>query len=207
MFIICFDLEGVFIPEIWINIAMSTGIEELKLTTRDISDFDLLMRRRLEILKENGITLKQIQKIISTMEFFAGAKEFYEWIRNKTQTLILSDSYIEFVWHFIKKLNFPLIICHNLETDENGAIINYNLRIKDMKKKIVQVFKEMNYDVIAVGDSYNDLGMLFEATHGILFRPPENIAKKYKKFNIITKYSELKRVLSNHLNLKRELTH
>ena len=201
MFIICFDLEGIFIPEIWINIALNTNIEELKLTTRDINDFDFLMRRRLEILKENGITLKQIQKMITGMELFSGAKEFYDWIRTIALNIIVSDSYIEFVWPFIRKLNFPLILCHNLETDENGIIINYYLRIRDMKKKTVQVFKEMNYDVIPVGDSYNDISMLFEAKHGILFRPPENIAKKYPEFPMVTEYSELKQLLSNHLGL------
>lgn len=201
MFVVCLDLEGVFTPEVWINIAIKMGIPELKLTTRDEPDYDKLMKRRLKILKEHGITLKKIQEVIAGMELLPGAKEFLDWLRSMTQVIIVTDSYIEFAMPLIKKLGYPILLCHDLETDENNMIINYHLRIRDMKKKTVQAFKEMNYIVIAVGDSYNDMDMLIEANQGILFRPPENIIKEFPQFPMVIEYSDLKKRLSNHLGL------
>ncbi|TFG23961.1 MAG: bifunctional phosphoserine phosphatase/homoserine phosphotransferase ThrH [Promethearchaeota archaeon] len=201
MFIICFDLEGVFIPEIWINIALATGINELKLTTRDIDNFDLLMKNRLKILKEHKISLLHIQKIVKNVELIEGAKKFLDWIRSVAQIIIVSDSFIEFLWPIIKKLGFPLIMCHDLETDENHRITNYHLRIKDMKKKTILACKKLNYEIIAIGDSYKDIDMLLEAQYGILFRPPENIAKKYPTIPIIRDFSKLQERLANHLGL------
>jgi len=195
MHIICFDLEGVFTPEVWINLSLKTGIDELKLTTRDISDYDVLMKRRLEILKEHNITLNEIKTVISEMELLPGAKDFLDWVRSIVQVIIVTDSFIEFAMLFMKKLDYPLLLCHNLETDEKGIITDYKLRINDMKRETVKAFKNMNYDVIAVGDSYNDTAMLLEAKHGILFRPPENIIKEFPQFPVVTEYAEFKKVL------------
>ena len=201
MFVVCLDLEGVFTPEVWINVALKMGIPELKLTTRDEPDYDKLMKRRLKILREHGITLKRIQEVIAGMELLPGAKEFLDWLRSMTQVIIVTDSYIEFAMPLIKKLGYPILLCHDLETDEDNIIINYHLRIRDMKKKTVQAFKEMNYIVIAVGDSYNDMDMLIEANQGILFKPPENIIKEFPQFPMVIEYSDLKKRLSNHLGL------
>ncbi len=201
MFLVCFDLEGVFTPEVWIAVSKSTGIDELNLTTRDISDYDVLMKKRLAILKENRITLKDIQKIISNMELLPGAKKFLDWIRSQAQIIILTDSFIEFVVPFMKKLDYPFCCCHNLETDEDGIIKDYKIRIKDMKKNTVIAFKNLNYDIIAAGDSYNDTKMLVEAKHGILFRPPQNVIEEFPQFPVVNEYSELKTLISNYLDL------
>ncbi|MHA1805178.1 MAG: bifunctional phosphoserine phosphatase/homoserine phosphotransferase ThrH [Promethearchaeota archaeon] len=202
MFIICLDLEGVFTPEIWIEVSLKTKIEELKITTRDEPDYDKLMKKRLKILKEHGISLKKIQEIISEMELLPGAKEFLDWLRSKTQIIIVSDSFIEFAMPFMKKLGYPTLFCHDLETDGNGMISNYRLRLDDMKRKTVLALKKLNYEVIAIGDSYNDMGMIKEADHGILFKPPENVVKEFPQFPVTHEYSELIEILSNHLNLK-----
>lgn len=198
MFIVCFDLEGLFTPEIWISIAEATGIDELKLTTRDEPDYDKLMKRRLEILKENGITIKQIQKMIADIQLLSGAKEFLKWVRSMAQVVIVTDNYIEFLRPLLKKLSYPMCFCHHLEIDKKGIITNYHLRIKDMKKKAVQTFKNMNYKIIAVGDSYNDMEMLKEAEYGILFRPPQNVIEDFPEFPVVNEYSELKDIIKSY---------
>ncbi|MFX0104171.1 MAG: bifunctional phosphoserine phosphatase/homoserine phosphotransferase ThrH [Candidatus Hodarchaeota archaeon] len=202
MFIVCLDLEGVLTPEIWEEIAKTTEINELMLTTRDIPDYDVLMKRRLKILKDNHITLFDIKKIISNIELLPGALEFIEWLKSVTQLVIITGSFSEFTKPLMKKLGYPLVLCHNLEIDNTGIIINYKLRITDMKKKTVLAFKEMNYDVIAVGDSYNDIDMLKEAKYGILFRPPMNIKREFSEFPSVKDYSELKFLISTHIGLK-----
>ncbi|MHA1913741.1 MAG: bifunctional phosphoserine phosphatase/homoserine phosphotransferase ThrH, partial [Promethearchaeota archaeon] len=179
MHLICLDLEGVFTPEIWEVVAEKTKIDELKLTTRDIPDYDVLMKQRLRILRDNNIKLTEIQRIISQIELLPGALEFYKWLRTTSQTIILTDSYVEFIQPFSRKLGYPMIFCHNLEIDKEGMIVNYKLRLKDMKKKTINAFKKLNYQIIAIGDSYNDVGMLNEADYGIFFRPPKNIVKEY----------------------------
>lgn len=201
MFVVCLDLEGVFTPEIWEIVAMETDIKKLSLTTRDIPDYDKLMKQRLEILRDNNITLNDLQKIISNMEILPGAAEFLKWIRSNTQAIIVTDSFVEFLKPLAQKLNFPVIFCHDLEIDKDGFIINYNLRLKDMKKKTVSAFKSLNYTVIAIGDSYNDIGMLNEADYGILFKPPENVKGEFSHFPVSTKYTELKSFISNHLGI------
>ena len=200
MFIVCLDLEGVLTPEVWINVALKTGIDELKLTTRDVSDYDVLMKKRLKILEEHDIKLIDIQKVISKMELIPGAKEFMDWLQSVTQGIIATDSYIEFAMPLIRKLGYPTVFCHNLEVNEKGIITNYLLRIDNMKKKTVESFKEMNFKVIAVGDSYNDIGMLNAANYGILFRPPDNVIKEFPQFPVVTKYTELKEIISKYLN-------
>ncbi len=201
MYIVCFDLEGVFTPEVWIAVSKATGIDDLKLTTRDISDYDVLMKNRIEILKKNGITLKDIQEIISNMDLLPGAREFLDWIRSLIQVVIVTDSFIDFVMPFMKKLNFPTCFCHNLEIDEEGMITDYNIRIKEMKKNTVIALRNLNYDVIAAGDSYNDIPMLLEAKQGVLFRPPKNVIEEYPDLPVVYEYSELKNLFSKFLDL------
>jgi len=202
MFVVCLDLEGVFTPEIWEFVAADTNIEKLSLTTRDIPDYDVLMKQRLKILRENNISLYDIQKTIGTMDLLPGAAEFLEWLRSNTQVIIVTDSFIEFIKPFAQKLNFPMIFCHNLEIDKDGFIINYKLRLRDMKKNTVKAFKNLNYKIIAIGDSYNDIGMLNEADYGILFRPPDNVREEFLQFLETTKYTELKKFISNHLGIE-----
>lgn len=202
MFVVFLDLEGVFTPEIWEFVAADTNIEKLSLTTRDIPDYDVLMKQRLEILRENNISLYDIQKTIGTMNLLPGAAEFLEWLRSNTQVIFVTDSFVEFIKPFAQKLNFPMIFCHDLEIDKDGFIINYNLRLRDMKKNTVKVFKNLNYNIIAIGDSYNDIGMLTEADYGILFRPPDNVREEFPQFLVTTKYTELKKFISNHLGIE-----
>ncbi len=202
MFVVCLDLEGIFTPEIWQIVAIDTKIEKLSLTTRDIPDYDVLMKQRLKILRENKISLFDIQKTIGTMDILSGAAEFLDWLRSNTQVVIVTDSFVELIKPLAQKLNFPMIFCHDLEIDNDGFIINYNLRLKDMKKKTVNNFKNLNYNVIAIGDSYNDIGMLSEADYGILFRPPDNVKEEFPQFLVSTKYDELKKYISNHLGIK-----
>ena len=199
MQILLFDLEGVFTPEVWINVALSTSIDELKVTTRDEPDYNKLMKRRLKILKENNITLKDIQEIIAGMELLPGAKKFIDWVRSVAQVIVVTDSFVEFATPLLEKLGYPTCFCHNLETNGNGIITDYKLRINDMKKETVKALKQMNYDVIAAGDSYNDVAMLLEADKGILFRPPDNVVEEFPQFPVVTDYSELKKIVANLL--------
>ncbi len=199
MYIVCFDLEGVFTPEVWIAVSKATGISDLKLTTRDISDYDVLMKNRIAILKKNKITIENIQEIISNMDLLPGAKEFLDHIRIIAQVVIVTDSFIEFVMPFMKKLGFPMCFCHNLEIDEEGMITDYKIRTNEMKKKTVLAFKKLNYEVIAAGDSYNDVSMLLEAKHGILFRPPKNVVEQFPELPVVKEYDKLKDLMSKYL--------
>ncbi|MFG1491433.1 bifunctional phosphoserine phosphatase/homoserine phosphotransferase ThrH, partial [Oceanospirillum sp. HFRX-1_2] len=151
----CLDLEGVLIPEIWIAFAEKTGIEELKATTRDIPDYDVLMKQRLRILDENGLKLPDIQAVIAELEPLEGAKEFVDWLRERFQLVILSDTFYEFAAPLMKQLGFPTLLCHKLEVDEEGRITDYTLRQRDPKRQSVRAFQLLNYRVIAAGDSYN----------------------------------------------------
>ena len=202
MYITCFDLEGVFTPEVWINVALKTGIDELKVTTRDEPDYNKLMKRRLKILKEHDIKLKDIQEIIAGMDLLPGAREFLDWVRSIAQVIVVTDSYVEFATPLLKKLGYPTCFCHNLETNGNGIIIDYKLRIDNMKKETVKALKQMKYKVIATGDSYNDVAMLLEADNGILFRPPDNVVEEFPQFPVVRNYSELKKIISNHLGVE-----
>lgn len=201
MFIVCFDLEGIFTPEIWICVAEACGIEELKLTTRDEPDYDKLMERRLLILENNNIILKDIQNIVANLELLPGAKIFMDWIRSVAQVAVVTDNYKEFLRPFMKKLGYPMCFCHHLKTDKTGLIKSYHLRTEDMKRKAVKSFKSLNYNIIAVGDSYNDIKMLKEAEHGILFKPPKNVVEDFPEFPVVNDYTELKNLLANHMDL------
>jgi phosphoserine/homoserine phosphotransferase len=195
MHIVCSDLEGVFVPEIWINVAERTGIAELRLTTRDISDYDVLMKRRLSILDANGLKLKDITDVIAAMDPLPGARAFLDWLRARTQVVIVSDTYVEFARPLMEKLGWPTLLCHSLTIDDSGAIAGYNLRQSDGKRKVAQAFKTLNYQVLAMGDSYNDVSMLKEAHQGILFCPPKNVVDEYPQFPVATTYDDLKEII------------
>lgn len=192
MQIACLDLEGVFFGEIWINVAERTGIESLRLTTRDVSDYDVLMKHRLKVLKENKLGLPDIQAVINQMEPLEGALEFTYWLRQNFQLVILSDTYYEFAAPLMKKMGYPLLISHRLKVDAHGFIVDYLLRQSDSKRQAVQAFRRLNYRIIAAGDSYNDTAMLTEADAGILFCPPPNVITEFPQFPVTWNYEELK---------------
>jgi phosphoserine/homoserine phosphotransferase len=189
----CLDLEGVLIPEIWIAFAEETGIEELKATTRDIPDYDVLMKQRLRILDEHGLTLPQIQDTISRLSPLEGAREFIDWLRERFQVVILSDTFYEFAEPLMRQLGFPTLLCHKLEVDENGRITDYTLRQRDPKRQSVRAFQLLNYRVVATGDSYNDTTMLTQAEAGILFHAPDNVIAEFPQFPAVHTYEELKK--------------
>jgi phosphoserine/homoserine phosphotransferase len=204
MDIVCSDLEGIFTPEIWINVAEITGIEELRLTTRDISDYDVLMKRRLAILAENNLKLDDIQAVIAQMKPLDGAFEFLNWLRTLVQVIIVSDTYVEFAGPLMEKLGRPTLFCNTLSIAADGSISGYNLRQQDGKKKAAQALKKLNYRVIAIGDSYNDITMLKAADRAILYRPPDNVAAEYKEFPTAFNYEELKERLLKTMNHGKE---
>ena len=199
MQIVCCDLEGIFVPEIWINVAEKTGISELRLTTRDIADYDVLMRRRLGILEANKLTIHDIQAVIATMDPLPGALDFLNWLRSRTQVIVVSDTFVQFARPLMQKLGWPTLLCHTLSLAADGAVTGYNLRQQDSKRQAVVALKSLYYRIIAVGDSYNDISMLKEADHGILFGPPETVKKEYPIFPVVYNYVELKAVLENLL--------
>lgn len=191
MEIICLDLEGVLLPEIWIKFSEATGIGELRLTTRDIPVYDDLMKGRLKILKSRGLGIKQIQEVIAKMEPLEGARAFLDSLREQFQVLILSDTFYEFATPLIRKLGSPTLFCHTLQIAEDGIITNYCLRQSDSKRQAVQAIKALNFPVIAAGDSYNDTTMLAEADAGILFKAPPNVIAEFPRFPHTETYPEL----------------
>jgi phosphoserine/homoserine phosphotransferase len=200
MYIVCSDLEGIFTPEIWINVAEITGIEELRLTTRDISDYDVLMKKRLAILDEHHLKLGDIQAVIARMEPVAGALEFLNWLRAQVPLIIVSDTYVEFAGPLMAKLGQPTLFCNNLSLNGDGSISGYNLRQQDGKRKVAQALKTLNYKVIAIGDSYNDITMLQAADHAILYRPPQNVKEEFNEFPAVYNYDALKAQLLQIIN-------
>ncbi|AKX45796.1 phosphoserine phosphatase [Thiopseudomonas alkaliphila] len=192
MEIACLDLEGVLVPEIWIAFAEKTGIEELRATTRDIPDYDVLMKQRLRILDEHGLKLDDIQQVIATLKPLEGAVEFVNWLRERFQVIILSDTFYEFSQPLMRQLGFPTLLCHKLITDETGRVVDYQLRQKDPKRQSVVALKSLYYRVIAAGDSYNDTTMLSEAHAGILFHAPENVIAEFPQFPAVHTFDDLK---------------
>jgi len=188
----CLDLEGVLIPEIWIGFAEKTGIDELKATTRDIPDYDVLMKQRLAILDKHKLGLPDIQEVIATMAPLPGAKDFVDWLKERFQLIILSDTFYEFSHPLMRQLDFPTLFCHRLVANESGAIVDYKLRQEDPKRQCVKAFHGLNFRVIAAGDSYNDTTMLSEAETGILFRAPDNVIAEFPQFPSVTSYDELR---------------
>jgi len=191
--IACLDLEGVLVPEIWIAFAEKTGIESLRATTRDIPDYDVLMKQRLRILDEHGLKLSDIQAVIATLKPLDGAIEFVNWLRERFQVVILSDTFYEFSQPLMRQLGFPTLLCHRLITDENDRVVSYQLRQKDPKRQSVLAFKTLYYRVIAAGDSYNDTTMLGEADRGILFHAPENVIREFPQFPAVHTFEDLKK--------------
>lgn len=191
MHIVCLDLEGVLIPEVWISFAERTGIAELRLTTRDVPDYDKLMRGRLRILEDKKLGLREIQEVISGMEPLPGARAFLDQLRLDYQVIILSDTFYEFGMPFMKKLGLPTLFCHKLEVAADGRIVDYKLRQADPKRKAVQALKSLHLRTIAAGDSYNDTTMLGEADAGILFRAPDNVVREFPQFPLTRSYDEL----------------
>lgn len=192
MQLVCLDLEGVLVPEIWIEFAQRTGIPELRRTTRDEPDYDKLMQYRLELLRSHKLGLPDIQKVIAEMGPMAGAREFLDQLRRDFQVIILSDTFYEFAMPLMAQLGMPTLFCHKLEADSAGFLVNYHLRMPDQKREAVQRFKEINFKVIAAGDSYNDTAMLKEAHAGILFHPPENVIREFPQFPVTMNYTELR---------------
>lgn len=193
MEIACLDLEGVLIPEIWIAFAEKTGIEALKKTTRDEPDYDVLMRYRLDILEKNGLGLNEIQEVIATLSPLEGARDFIDWLRERFQVVILSDTFYEFAQPLMRQLGFPTLLCHKLEVDENGRVTDYRLRQANPKRQAVVGFKSMYYRTIAAGDSYNDTTMLAEADAGILFHAPQNVIDEFPQFPAVQDFESLKK--------------
>jgi len=200
MYIVCSDLEGVFVPEIWVNVSAHTGIDELKLTTRDISDYNVLMKRRLELLRKYGLTLRDVQNVISLLKPLPGALEFVDWLRSKTQLIVVSDTFTEFADPLIRELGRPTLFCHHLTTDALGNITDYNLRQNDGKKHVVESLQNLNYKVIAIGDSYNDISMLRKADYGILYNPPQNVSDENSDLQVVKTYATLKRIINGLLD-------
>ena len=200
MHIVCSDLEGIFVPEIWINVAEKTGIKELRLTTRDISDYDVLMKKRLAILDENRLKIDDIQAVIATMDPLDGALEFLDWLRSRIQIIVVSDTFDQFARPLMQKLGWPTLFCHTLLINSDGAITGYKLRQKDSKREAVISLKNLNYDTIGVGDSYNDITMLKQADKGILFDPPENVKDEFPEFPVTYTYDELKDIIRKILS-------
>ncbi len=199
MLVACFDLEGVFLPEIWINVSKITGIKELSLTTKDIVDYDELMTHRLKILKDNNITLTQIKKVINSIEPVEGALDFLRWLKTQCQFVILSDTFYEFADPLMEKLERPTLFCHNLVI-KNDMIENYAIRTEDHKRKSVHAFKKLNFTTFACGDSYNDVGMIEDADHSCFFRAPDNVLADHPKFKGVYHFDDLKKIIIDIIN-------
>lgn len=200
MHVVCLDLEGVLIPEIWKGVASLTGIEALNRTTRDEPDYDKLMHYRLEILDRHRIGMKEIRQVIGSIQPLEGAVAFLDWLRGQTQVIILSDTFYEFAQPLLGKLNHPTIFCHSLQIDSDSRITGYTLRQKDQKRKAVEALRSLNYEVISAGDSYNDLSMLKASNHGILFHPPEQIVRDFPQFPVTLSYSALGKELADRIS-------
>lgn len=197
MNLLCLDLEGVLIPEIWINFAEKTGIEALRATTRDQPDYDILMKQRLQILRDHDLRLTDIQAVIADMAPLAGAKEFLGWARERFQVVILSDTFYEFAMPMMQQLGYPTLLCHKLVVDDEGNITDYRLRQKDPKRAAIKAFHGLNYRIFAAGDSYNDTSMLAEADAGALIHAPQNVIDEFPQFTAVDNYEDLKSALLN----------
>lgn len=192
MEVLCCDLEGVFVPEIWINVAAATGVEALKLTTRDVPDYDELMQHRLRTLDEHGLGMSEITQVIAQMKPLEGAAEFLAWTHEHFQVVILSDTFYQFADPLMRQLGYPTLFCHNLEVDGDGCIVDYHLRLPDQKKAAVQAFQALNFSVFAVGDSYNDTRMLLAADRGFLITPPQKVIDEFPQLPVVWSYDQLK---------------
>jgi len=200
--IACLDLEGVLVPEIWINVALKTGIDALKITTREMPDYDALMTRRLAILDQHKLTIHDIQSVIDKMGPLEGAFDFVAWLRERCQVIILSDTFYQFAQPLMRQLGLPTLFCNQLEIDQVGRIVNYHMRMQNQKKRSVAAFKSLNFQVLAAGDAYNDTAMLGEAHAGFFFRPPDHLLKEFPQFPVTRTYGELQACFARAGNLK-----
>jgi len=196
MEIVCLDLEGVLVPEVWINFAEITGIDGLKATTRDVPDYRKLMDQRLMYLEKHQLGLPDIQAVVERMSPMEGAREFVDWLRERFQVVILSDTFYEFASPLMAQLGWPTLFCNRLEITNDGKVVGYHIRQQDPKRKSVQALSSLNYRILAVGDSYNDVSMLEEAAAGFLFRPPQQVIDDYPQHPVVNEYEELKVLLS-----------
>lgn len=192
MQIVCLDMEGVLVPEIWIAFAEKTGIPELRRTTRDEPDYDKLMQYRLDILRQHKLGLKDIQAVIGELGPMEGCKAFLDALREDYQVVILSDTFYEFAKPLMVQMGQPTLFCHSLEADADGMLVNYHLRMPDQKRHAVNAFKGLNFQVIAAGDSYNDTAMLGAADAGILMHPPENVVREFPQYPVVRSYDALR---------------
>ncbi|MGN0893077.1 MAG: bifunctional phosphoserine phosphatase/homoserine phosphotransferase ThrH [Oligosphaeraceae bacterium] len=197
--IVAMDLEGVLVPEIWIAFAEKTGIPELRLTTRDVADYDELMRHRLAILKQHDLRLKDIQEVIAQMTPLPGAMEYMRWLTPKLPNVILSDTFYQFASPLMRQLDYPTLVCNTLTVDSEGHVVGYNLRQQNGKRHAALAFKQMNLKVIAMGDSFNDTAMLQEADLGILFRPSDKVRQQFPQFPVVTEYAQVQQLIENFI--------
>ena len=199
---VCLDLEGVLVPEIWINVARKTGIDELKITTREMPDYDALMKRRLSILDGHKLTIHDIQGVIDKMGPLEGAVDFITWLRERCQVIILSDTFYQFAQPLMRRLGFPTLFCNQLEIDPAGRIVNYHMRLQNQKMHSVAALKSLNFHVLAAGDAYNDTAMLSEAHAGFFFCPPDHLPKEFPQFPVTKTYGELQACFTQAGNFK-----
>jgi phosphoserine/homoserine phosphotransferase len=199
---VCLDLEGVLVPEIWINVALKTGIEELKITTREMPDYDKLMKQRLAILDRHNLKIDDIQDVIGKMGPLEGAVDFVGWLRDRCQVIILSDTFYQFAFPLMKQLGFPTLFCNQLEIDGAGRIADYHMRMQNQKKHSVAAFKSLNFFTMAAGDAYNDTAMLGEADSGFFLRAPDHLPKEFPQFPVTQTYGELQERFAEVGNLR-----
>ncbi|MFP4421098.1 MAG: bifunctional phosphoserine phosphatase/homoserine phosphotransferase ThrH [Desulfococcaceae bacterium] len=199
MNIVCSDLEGVFVPEIWINVAERTGIDALRMTTRDEPDYDVLMTKRLNILKAHNLKLSDIADVIAGMSPLPGAREFLDWMRSQVPVIVVSDTFTQFAGPLMRQLGWPTLFCNTLEIAPDGSVAGYRLRQNDGKRHVVEALRSLNYRIVAMGDSYNDISMLKTADAGILFRPPENVVTEFPQFPVVRDYDELRPLMEKAL--------
>ncbi len=203
--LVAMDLEGVLVPEIWIAVAEKTGIEKLRLTTRDVADYDVLMQGRLDLLRRHGLRLADLQKVIGSLEPMPGADELLTALRERFQVVILSDTFYEFAAPLMCQLGWPTLFCNNLIVDDQGQVVDYRLRQKDGKRHSVQAFKRLNFDVLAVGDSYNDTTMLAVADLGVLFRPSDNVRREFPQFPVAMDYADFEQYVVDFFESDRQI--
>ena len=195
--IVAMDLEGVLVPEIWIAFAEKTGIPELRLTTRDVADYDELMRHRLDILRKHDLRLKDIQEVIAGMSPLPGAVEYMKWLSERYPNIILSDTFYQFAAPLMKQLGNPTLFCNSLVVDQDGRVTGYKLRQPDGKRHAALAFKQLNFRLVAMGDSFNDTAMLAEAGLGILFRPSDKVRQQFPQFPVVSEYSQVMQLVEN----------
>ncbi|MXX95162.1 MAG: bifunctional phosphoserine phosphatase/homoserine phosphotransferase ThrH [Gammaproteobacteria bacterium] len=202
MYVLCLDLEGVLVPEFWMELSIATGIPDLGKTTRDIPDYAELMRMRLRLMKEHQIRYTNLQSLVEKIEPFTGAKEFLSWARRNFQVMILSDTFYEFANPIMSKLNHPFLLCHHLKLSSDSSIVGYVRRQEDPKTHVIRALRSINLSTIATGDSYNDVGMINEASHGFFFNPPTNVVADHPDIAVVKNFEQLKEKLEKLLSLQ-----